>query len=297
MASTNNLEKSQKYLSVIMELFNRGSATARLDSLSQQLDFADAKTVKVLSVSTTGMGNYVKDVGYPQGAITTEWIPFELLQDRGVRFLLDRIDNDEVLGLSIGRAAQNFTDRQMIPELDAYRFAKYANGAGKKETGTFTGGGSLINAFDKAASDMNGLDVPEAGRILYVNQDLEIIVRRELARQWSNDSVINTRINTYNGMEILYVPSSRFKTIIELNSGENDQWGFKPGTDAQDINFMLLYPQSLVQAAKTAKGKFFSADENPNLDSHTFAFRIFHDAYVVDKLKDGVCVNIKPVTP
>ena len=153
----------------------------------------------------------------------------------------------------------------------------------------------IIAQFDVAASYMNGLDVPEAGRILYINQDLEINVRRELSRQWSNDSVINTRINTYNGMDIVYVPNSRFKTIIELNSGESDQWGFKPGTDAQDINFMLLYPQSLVQAAKTAKGKFFTADENPNVDSHIFAFRIFHDAYVVEKLKDGVYASIKPL--
>ena len=293
MASTNNLERSQKYLNLILELFKRGSLTARLDSESMQYDHTDANIVKVLSVETTGLGNYQKDVGYPQGAITTQWIPFELKVDRGMRFLLDRIDDDEVLGLSIGTAAQNFTDMQMIPELDAYRLNKYYTGAGKKDVATFTAGTDLLTAIDTAATYMNGLDVPDVGRILYVNQDLELLLRAALNRVWQNDFAINTRIETYNGLQIVYVPNKRFQTLIELNSGENDQWGYKIDPTSKSINFMLLYPKSVVQASKTARGKFISADENQRVDSHEFQFRVFHDAFVIDKLKDGVCVNAK----
>jgi len=293
---SNNLEKSQKYLDLILELFKRGSLTARLDTESMQYDHSDAKTVKVLTVSTTGLGNYVKDVGYPQGAITTAWVPFELNQDRGAKFLLDRIDDDEVLGLTIGRAAQEFTDFSMIPELDAYRFAKYFDGAGTKTTATFaTGQGQqLLQAIDVAATNMNGKDVPDTGRILYVNQDLELLFRGAVSRQWQNDFTINTRIDSYNGMTVVYVPNKRFQSLIELNSGENNEWGYKIDEDSQAINFILMYPRSVIQASKTAKGKFISADENPNVDSHQFAFRIFHDAFVIDKLKDGVYASVVP---
>ena len=302
MASTNNLERSQKYLNLILELFKRGSLTARLDNESMQYDHSDANVVKVLTVTTNGLGNYQKDVGYPLGAIKTEWIPLELKVDRGVRFLLDRIDDDEVLGLSIGTAAQNFTDMHMIPELDAYRLNCYYSGAGKVETQEFLGSGgtdNILKAIDHAATYMNGLDVPETGRILYINQNLEFIFRGLVSRTWSNDAVLNTRIETYNGLQIVYVPNKRFQTLIELNSGESDQWGYKIDTDSQDINFMLLYPKSVVQASKTARGKFISADENQRVDSNEFQFRIYHDAFVVDKLKDGVFVNVKPaeVTP
>jgi len=292
MATTNNLERSQKYLGVIMELFNKGSLTARLDSQSAQFDHSDAKTIKVLSVSTTGLGNYEKDVGYPQGAITTSWTPFELAIDRGAKFLLDRIDDDEVLGLTIGRAAQEFTDFNMIPELDAFRFAKYYTGAGKQVSETLHSE-NILQAFDTAAVHLNSLDVPDASRILYVNQNLELAVRSALSRVYANEGVINTKITSYNGMEIVYVPSKRFQSLIELNTGENDQWGYKADANSRNINFILMYTRSVIQAAKTAKGKFVSADDNPNVDSHTFAFRIFHDAYVIEKLKDGVYASIE----
>jgi hypothetical protein len=292
MASTNNLERSQKYLDTIMELFKKGSLTARLDSESRMLDFSDARMVKVLTVDVTGLGNYGKDSGYPQGSIKTQWIPFELNVDRGAKFLLDRVDNDEVLGLSIGRAAQHFTDFSMIPELDAYRFNRYYSGAGTVAEFNFNSQ-TILDGFDMAATHMNGLDVP-GNRILYVNQDLELIVRSALKRVWANDSVINTQINTYNGMTIVYVPNKRMQTLIELNSGENDKWGYSIVDGSQSINFLLMYPQSVIQATRTANPKFVSADDNINVDSHTFAFRIFHDAYVIDRLKDGVYASVKP---
>jgi hypothetical protein len=292
MLSTNTLERSQKYLDLILELFKRGSLTARLDSESMQYNNADGKIVKVLTVKTTGLGNYEKDVGYPQGAITAEWVPLELACDRGVKFLLDRIDDDEVLGLTIGKAAQVFTDYEMIPELDAYRFAKYFDGAGKiaKESdGDELTHETILGEIDKAAVYMNGKDVPTEGRILYVNQDIELMFRKALNRVWANDSTINTQVLKYNGMDIIYVPNKRFQTLIELNDGADDEWGYKVDPASESIGFMLLQPKCVVQAAKTAKGKFISADEPANeVDSHKFLFRIYHDAFVVGKLKDGV---------
>jgi hypothetical protein len=257
-----------------------------------QYDNRDARTVKVLTVKTTGLGNYEKDVGYPQGAITAEWIPLELACDRGVKFLLDRIDDDEVLGLTIGKAAQVFTDYEMIPELDAYRFAKYFDGAGKKVTGDLKDGG-ILNAIDSAKVYLNSLDVPSEGRILYVNQELELMLGDSLSRMWANDGVINTEIRKYNGMEIIYVPKKRFQTLIELKAGSDNEFGYVVDPASKNINFILMQPKCVVQAAKTARGKFVSADESQNVDSHQFMFRIFHDAFVVDRLKDGVYVHTR----
>ena len=289
----NNLEKSQKYLDLILELFKRGSLTARLDSESMKYDNTDARIVKLLTVETTGLGNYEKDVGYPQGAITAQWIPFELAVDRGAKFLLDRIDDDEVLGLTIGRAAQVFTDFEMIPELDAYRFAKYFDGAGRKVTETYSTGTTLLTAIDAAATHMNNLDVPQEGRLLFVNQNLESLMRAALGRYWSNDYAINTQIKSYNELDLTFIPQKRFKTLIELNSGEDNHWGFTTPAGAKDINFIIIQPKCVVQASKTARGKFISADENQRVDSNEFQFRIYHDAFVIDRLKDGVYASAK----
>jgi hypothetical protein len=287
----NTLEKSKKYLDIILELFVRASITNRLDAESQQFDWMGADELKILKLSTTGLGDYKKDVGYPQGAITAIWEIIKLAQDRGARFLLDRVDNDEVMGLTLGRVAQNFVDYQMAPELDAYRFAQYAAGAGGKGTGTLNKG-NILDAIDTAKSSLNKNSVPKEGRILFVNEDLETAFNGAINRQWSNESAINREVLRYNGMDILFVPPNRFHDEVILNSGEEDKWGYEP--DGKEINFMLLYPKSIVQARKVSNAKFISADEPANeVDSNKFMFRIYHDAFVLDRYKDGVYVNTK----
>jgi hypothetical protein len=93
-------------------------------------------------------------------------------------------------------------------------------------------------------------------------------------------------------MDVIYVPSTRFQTLIELLPGGMNG-GYKAATASKDINFLLMHPKSVVQAAKTARGKFINADENQTVDSHQFLFRIYHDAYVIEPLKDGVYVCTK----
>jgi len=297
MANLNSLEKSKMYLDTILEVFKRNSLTAPMDSLSQQFDWLGADELRVLKIETNGLGDYQKDVGYPQGAISATWDTMKLATDRGVKFLLDRIDDEETLALTMGRVADNFTKMQMIPELDAYRFSRYANGAGTSVTETLNSN-NILDALNLAKVHMNTKDVPSDGRLLYVNQDLEIHFLNAVKRVWGSDSAINTEILNYNGMKIVFVPKNRFQTLIQLNSGENNQWGYQADPASKDINFMLIYPQAVVQAAKTAKGKFVSANEPATMiDSDIFMFRIFHDAFVIDRLKDGVYLNVKAVTP
>lgn len=287
----NSLEKSQRYLDIVLDLFKRGSITGRLDSESQQFDWKDhGNAIRILKLSTTGFGDYKKDVGYPQGAITAVWETIKLECDRGVKFLFDRVDDMEMLGLTIGRAAQNFVDYQMVPELDAFRFAKYADGGIKGATETLDNT-NILAAFDRAKSYMNNHNVPREGRILYVNEDLETAANNALKRVWGSDSVINTEVLKYNDMEIIYVPPNRFHDEITLNSGDSDQWGYVPG--GNEINFMLLYPKAVVQAWKANKVKFIDADDNQTVDSHEFQFRFLHDASVIDHYKDGVYSSIK----
>jgi hypothetical protein len=293
MPYLNSLEKSKMYLDTILELFNRTSLTEPLNSASQQYNWMGADELKVLMIKTNGLGDYQKDIGYPQGSIEATWETMKLVTDRGVKFLLDRVDNDEVLALTMGRVAEDFTKFRMVPELDAYRLAKYANGAGEKVTGALTAT-SLLTAINTAKVHMNCHDVPVDSRILFINQDLELAMSEALNRVFAGESSINTEIKNFNGMRIVYVPSNRFQTKIMLKSGEDSEWGYEADPTSVDINFMLLYPKLVVQAAKVANGKFISADDPGNeIDSHKFLFRIYHDAFVIDPLKDGVYVHTK----
>jgi len=285
----NTLEKSQKYLDLILELYRKGSLTAPLDTQSVQFDPVDANVVKILRVNTTAMGNYVRDTGYPQGSVTTQWDSYTLAVDRGVKFMLDRLDEEEILAMTIGRAADEFTRDKMIPELDAYRFAKYYGGAGTKIAATLNEN-NILEAIDTAAVLMNNNEVPDDGsRQLFVNQNLELAIRKALNRVFANDSAINTRVMSYNGMNIVYVPASRFKTMIALNDGTGGEWGYTGGGNA--INFILLDPKAVWQVTRAARGKFITADQNQNLDSNEFHFRICHDAGTITGKTIGVYAN------
>ena len=285
----NSITYAQKFLPVIDEIYKEESVTEGLDT-STMADFSGANEIKVLKVATTGLGNYSRNGGYPKGDISATWETMKLTQERGKELSIDRMDDEETLGTVFGTITGNFMREWVIPEIDAYRFAKYAatSGIGKK-TETLTKD-TIISAIDDASAEMDENEVPQEGRVLFVNSDLKPILSKALLRQWGSEDELNTVINGYNNMKIIYVPKNRFYTKIDMNSGES-AWGFGKANDGEPINFMMVYPQALVQAKKFVMPKIFTPDENQKMDAWLFQFRLYHDAFVYDNKVKGVYVS------
>ena len=85
---------------------------------------------------TVGLGNYSRANGYPKGDVTATWEAMTLACERGREFTLDRMDNDESLGLVLGNLIRTWMREKVAPEIDAYRFAKYASTSGINVVGT-----------------------------------------------------------------------------------------------------------------------------------------------------------------
>jgi len=284
----NSIEKSQKYLSIVTELYRKDSLTADLETKVVKFDPSNANIVKMLEISTQGLGDYVRDSGYPTAAVTSIWKPYELKNDRGVRFPLDRADSEESLGMAIGAIAGDFTKEWLKPELDAYRFAKFATSP--KATGTLTKT-NILAAIDAASQALSDKEVPDSGnRILFINQSLESEIRAALPRQWTNESEVSTKVLKYNGMELRFVPSSRFYTEVTLNPGGSEGFGFE--TDGEQINFILLDPAAIWQVTRFENSKFIDASENQSMDSHIFMYRIIHDCGIIARKADGVYSHV-----
>ena len=286
----NSITYAQKFLPVIDEIYKEESVTEGLDT-STMADFSGANEIKVLKVATTGLGNYSRNGGYPKGDISATWETMKLTQERGKELSIDRMDDEETLGTVFGTITGNFMREWVIPEIDAYRFAKYAatSGIGKK-TETLTKD-TIIAAIDDASAEMDENEVPQEGRVLFVNSDLKPILSKALLRQWGSEDELNTVINGYNNMKIIYVPKTRFYTKITLNDGSS-AWGYaKDGTDGKAINFMMIHPTAVVQANKFAMPKIFTPDENQKMDAWLFQFRLYHDAFVYDNKVKGVYVS------
>lgn len=288
----NSIERAQKFLPIIDEIYKGASVTQVLDARTQA-DFSGADTVKVLKVATTGLGDYSRTTGYPKGDVTASWETLKLTEERGKEISIDRMDDEETLGMAFGAVTGTFMRDNVIPELDAYRFAKYASASGilSKNADAALTKDTVIGEIDEAVKAMDAEEVPADGRILFVNTNLKPTLNQALAREWGSDSVINTGIDSYNGMKIMYVVPSRFYSAVTLNDG-SAAWGYAKGGSAKALNFMIIYPQSVLQATKFALPKIFTPDENQTMDAWKFQFRLYHDAFVYENKAKGVFAHI-----
>lgn len=285
----NSLEFALKYIPVLDDIYKNLSVTQNMDA-GKKVDFTGTNEIKVLKTSTTGLGDYSRTNGYPKGDITANWETLKLTEERGKELSIDRMDNEEMANV-FGMITGQFMRDWVVPEVDAFRFAKYAGADGiSKATGAVLTKDTIISAIDEAVRKMNADEVPVAGRVLYINSDLQPVLNNAFARSWGSQGAVSTLLNNYNGIPIKYVPPTRFYSEIMLNDGSED-WGYKKSANGKNINFMLIYPEAILQVVKLSLPKVFTPDENQDKDMWKFQFRIYHDAFVYENKAKGIYLH------
>lgn len=286
----NSIELAKKFVPIIDGVYKAESVTNGMDAAARP-DFTGTNEVKVLKTSTTGLGDYSRENGYPKGDVTAAWETLTLTEERGKEISVDRMDDEETLGLTFGSVTGEFMRLHVIPELDAYRFAKYAStpGINTTEAAVLTSQ-TILAAIDEAVRQLDADEVPMAGRRLYINSDLKPILNNALTRRWGSDGTINTVLSGYNDMPIKWVPKSRFYTAITLNDGTSS-WGYTKAADATGINFMIVYPPAILQVVKFSLPKIFDPDTNQEKDAWKFQFREYHDAFVYENKVKGLYLH------
>ena len=286
----NSIDLAKKFVPIIDGVYKAESVTNGMDAATRA-DFTGVNEVKVLKTSTTGLGDYSRATGYPKGDVTAAWETLTLSEERGKEISVDRMDDEETLGLTFGSVTGEFMRLHVIPELDAYRFAKYASKAGiNTAAGAVLTKDTIIAAIDEAVRQLNADEVPLAGRRLYINSDLQPILNAALARQWGSDGTVNTVLAGYNDMPIKWVPPTRFYTAITLNDGTSS-WGYAKDANGKNINFMIIYPPAILQVVKFSLPKIFDPDTNQDKDAWKFQFREYHDAFVYDNKVKGLYLH------
>ncbi len=286
----NSIDLAKKFVPIIDGVYKAESVTNGMDAATRP-DFTGVNEVKVLKVNTTGLGDYSRANGYPKGDVTAAWETLTLTEERGKEISIDRMDNEETLGLTFGTVTGEFMRLHVIPELDAYRFAKYASASGiLAATAAVLTKDTIIAAIDEAVRQLNANEVPLAGRRLYINSDLQPILNTALARQWGSDNTVNTVLAGYNDMPIKWVPSTRFYSAITLNDGSAN-WGYAKAESAKNINFMIVYPPAVLQVVKFSLPKIFDPDTNQDKDAWKFQFREYHDAFVYENKAKGLYLH------
>lgn len=283
----NSIAYAEKFVPVIDGLYKKASLTSPLDATTK-LDFTGTNTVKVLKVATTGLGDYSRNTGFPEGDVNVTWEALQLTEERGKEMSIDRMDDEETLGQAFGMAMSEFIRLHVAPEVDAYRFYKYATADGiGSATGALADGEAVLKAIDAASAALDANEAPEK-RILYVSSAIKPLLMGAVARQFGSDGNVSRVLTQYNDMPIVYVPQSRFNTGITLNDGSAG-WGFTANGAA--INFLMVCPDSVMQATKMALPKVFTPDENQSKDAWKFQYRLYHDAMVYENKAGGIYVH------
>lgn len=216
----NTIALAEKYLPILDEIYKVGSRSAILDTANERVRWDGAKKAYLFNTELVGLANYDRNAGFVPGDATDGWEDYEITQDRGRSFLIDVMDNDETLGMAFGTLVGEFERTQVIPELDAYRFAKYASGAlaanVKTETPTAQ---TILGLIDDATAKLDDDEVPYEGRILFVNPATYKLIKGGVTRMVMNrDDNVNYNVEMFNDMQVITVPSGRFNTAVTVNA-------------------------------------------------------------------------------
>ena len=294
---TNSISLANKFLPLLDEIYKAASLTAAMDALTKPVEFGAANEVKVFKTSVVGLGTYSRATGYPAGDVTGTWETMQLTASRGRAFSIDRMDDEESLGQAFGTLVGEFIRTQVAPEVDAYRFAKYASWSGISTTSEAALGtaAAVLAAFDAAMTQMDNDEVPAEGRILYISSNLYSLLKASISRTLGNETSADRRVVALDGVRVVPVPQSRFYTQVTLDAGSASNAGgySKTASTGRDINFLLVHPSAVLQPTKLALPKIFSPDENQTADAWLFQFRLYHDAFVYENKVDGIYLHKK----
>lgn len=292
----NSIALAQTYLPLLDEVYKANSKTSILDAT--KVDIVNGNTVKVFKTSMDGLGDYNRNKGFVTGDVVGTWETLTLSKDRGRAFVIDRMDNEETIGMAFGTLAGEFIRTKVVPEIDAYAFAKIAgtNGILTANGDVAVGTTDVPALIDAAEKDMNEAEVPTEGRILFISETAYAGLRAKIVKTVMNDSTgINREIETYDGMQIIRVPQSRFYTNITLYDGSTDGQtaGGYIGTKSTGykINFMVVHPSAVCKVVKHALPRIFTPDVYQNADAWKFDYRVYHDCFVYDNKVNGIYLH------
>ena len=201
--------------------------------------------------------------------LTWETVKFDY--DRGRAFSVDAMDNEETIGISFGMLSSRFVRNKVVPEMDAYRFAKYAGKSGiTVKSEALTTGDGVCSAITTANNVLDEAEVDSENRILFITPTL-------------HNAII--ALDTYKSKAMLEgfsavvkVPQTRFYTAIDLLDGTTEGeeiGGYKKATAGKNINFMIIEKSAVLQFTKHVVNKVIAPEDNQSADAWKFFYRAY----------------------
>lgn len=286
----NSIQLSKVYTNLLDEVYQQSALTAVLESdASLARQGANANEIVIPKLSMDGLADYSRNSGYVNGDVTLNWETVQFNYERGRMFSVDNMDNEETQNIAFGRLAGEFIRTKVVPELDAFRFAKYAatTGAGTA-TGALATGVDVINALRVATSAMDEAEVPMEDRHLFITptlmglvEDMDTTKSKEVLARFAS---------------ITKVPQTRFYSAIELLDGKSsgeEKGGYKKADLGVELNFEIIHKPATLQFTKHAVPKVISPELNQDADAWKYGYRNYGLCDTYENKAAGIYVHKK----
>lgn len=301
----NTLEYAKIFQTELDKKIEEQLTSAWMDSNAGQVKYTGGDEVKIPKISLVGLGNYDRDAGFKQGSVTLSYETMKLTQDRGRTFQLDSQDVDETnFVASAGMVMGEFQRTQVVPEVDAYRYAKIYEKAKTDHSSTYTA--TVQDIIDKLEADIATVQDKMGDTeplVICMNRKVHALLNNAEGIQKYinvgdfNNGFVSTKVKIFNDVPILDVPSARFKTAYTFNAGDTaDNGGFEAASGAQEMNWIIIARRAAIAVVKTDKIRIFAPDVNQKADAWKIDYRKYHDLWVKDNALDGIIVNVPAAT-
>lgn len=285
----NSITKFKAYIDKLDTVYQQASATSILD--------ADADTVRmgakageflIPKMRMDGLADYSRSSGYVKGDVTITYETKSCNYDRGRKFSVDAMDNEETAGIAFGKLASEFIRTKVVPEMDAFRFAKYASATGilSAAEATPTAGTAVLTALQTAVNAQDEAEVNVDGKILFITPTLLTLAK--------NVDTTKSKAILDRFEKIITVPQTRFYTAIDMKDGTSSNetaGGYAGATGGYKINFMIINRDAVIQFGKHTVNKVVSPEENQTDDGYMFFYRAYSIAETYENKVKGIYLN------
>lgn len=284
-----------KFTARLDEIVERECLTNDLNMNKDLLgELSGVGEVKVPKIVLEGLGDYDRAKGFAPGSATLDWETLRLAHDRGREFEVDRIDDEERAKVLSAKLMGEFVRTQVVPEVDAVRFATLSKAAGTKKDGglaTPEEAFKAVIAMEEVMEDA-GCDLSKV--VLYMTSAAKGLLRRSQEYRVRADEDPNGRFKLFDDMRLVTVPGKRFVTAVELLKGRDGEeaGGFKKATGGKALNFLAVDPRACAAIAKHETLRYFAPEQNQSKDAHRWQYRLFHDLLTFENKKQLIYASV-----
>lgn len=290
----NVIELSKNYVPLLDQVYKKASLTTALNT-NDAMARAGARANEIIipKIKMDGLADYSRNSGYVKGDVNLTWETVKFNYDRGRKFEVDYLDNEETAEVAFGMLAAEFQRTKVAPEADAFTFATLAGKEGISKVSTpavLESGEDVMKALIEATTVMDDDEVPEENRYLFITPTLYNAIKgldttksREILEAFT---------------QIIKVPQSRFYTAIELLDGtsENElEGGYKKANGAADINFIIVHKSAVLKFDKHIASDIITPQANQSSDAYMQKYRKYGLVDVYENKLAGIYLHHKPV--